>query len=358
VNITEMKAQLNDAIAEGLKAGRVGDDAAVMAAGERAERLFMRVKEAERADALRGIGRQTFHGADLASTLLEAGFDLKRRPNVTVPIAAALGVQFKTGSVDGGVDGTEIVDEFTAPALGLDERYVYTHVRVQQVAADTLGVHSYRQKSRSLASASTMLRSITEMSAKPETNSEAEVVNEPLQQIATMSSGTPNVLLASDSFRSWINTDLVAAYRGALDYHIVSEVGSASIPPVGGTGTNTFEDILYAQEAVRTAGYNPDTVAVSPGDALAVLTSQLSGGDSYIFRQTPPAFVVSASIQDGAGFVFDSNALGILFLTPFTLQTFEESAGSTNSSTVRAESNGLFLVQRSTAAASLSVGSS
>lgn len=46
-------------------------------------------------------------------------------------------------------------------------------------------------------------------------------------------------------------------------------------------------------------------------------------------------------------------ALGVLFLSPFSLQAFEEEAGSTNASTVRAESNGLFLVQRPDAAATI-----
>ena len=53
----------------------------------------------------------------------------------------------------------------------------------------------------------------------------------------------------------------------------------------------------------------------------------------------------------------DASALGILFLSPFTLAAFEEEAGSKNSSTVRAESNGLFLVQRADAAATLGGGS-
>jgi hypothetical protein len=41
-----------------------------------------------------------------------------------------------------------------------------------------------------------------------------------------------------------------------------------------------------------------------------------------------------------------SSAIGILFLSPFSLQSFEEEAGQTNTSTVRAESSGLFLVHR------------
>jgi hypothetical protein len=80
----------------------------------------------------------------------------------------------------------------------------------------------------------------------------------------------------------------------------------------------------------------------------------LSGGDSYVFGQNPPAFVVTPAVSDGMGFVADASALGILFLSPFTLWAFEEEAGQTNTSTVRAESNGLFLVQRPDAAATLS----
>ena len=67
---------------------------------------------------------------------------------------------------------------------------------------------------------------------------------------------------------------------------------------------------------------------------------QLSGGDNYAyaFAQPAPTFVVPPALGNGEGFVADASALGILFLSPFSLQTFEEEAGQTNSSTVRAES--------------------
>jgi hypothetical protein len=162
------------------------------------------------------------------------------------------------------------------------------------------------------------------------------------------------MLLQSDSFRSWVNADLRAAYLAPLDAHIVTEITAASIPAASG-GTNDFEAVLVAEEAVRAAGYDPDLVVVSPADALSIELLQLTGGDSYVFQPTPPALVVSPAVSDGEGFVADSSALGILFLGPFSLQAFEEEAGTTNSSTVRAESNGLSLVQRPDAAASLSL---
>jgi hypothetical protein len=79
----------------------------------------------------------------------------------------------------------------------------------------------------------------------------------------------------------------------------------------------------------------------------------MGSGSTYAFTQTPPTFVVSPAVQDGAGFVCDPGALGIPVPGPFVFATFEENSGTTNTSTVRGESSGLFLVQRPDAAATL-----
>ena len=188
------------------------------------------------------------------------------------------------------------------------------------------------------------------MSDKPETSTVAEVVNPALKQIATVSTGTPNVLLANDNFRSWVNGDLTLAFRRAVDAHIVAQVAAASIPN-GDGGLGPYESILYAQETVRAAGYNPTLIVCSPGDALMISLLQHSSGVSYVFGQELPTMVVTPSIGDDDGFVCDPTALGTLYLSPFTLAAFEEAAGKTNASTVRAEANGLFIVQRPSAAA-------
>lgn len=52
------------------------------------------------------------------------------------------------------------------------------------------------------------------------------------------------MLLQNAGFRGWVNQDLVAAWRAALDYHVVGEITAASIPDGG--GQNVFEAILYA----------------------------------------------------------------------------------------------------------------
>jgi hypothetical protein len=218
-------------------------------------------------------------------------------------------------------------------------------------------VQSYRQKSRSLATPGDMIRAVDAVTAKPETDTTAEVVNEALKQIATVSTGTPNVLLANQGFRSWVNNDLTGAYRAALDTHIIDEINGAGIGSAGSLGDDLFQNILYGQEVVTAAGYSPDVVVLSPGDALAIQLIQLGSGVTYVFAQQRPTIVVSTSVADTEGFVMDSSALGILFLSPFSLAVFEENNGTTNSSTVRAESNGLFLVQRPDAAASIGGGS-
>ena len=155
------------------------------------------------------------------------------------------------------------------------------------VGPDKTATSTYRQKSRSLADPALMVRDVDETSPKPETNTVSEPFAAEMKQIASVSTGTPNVLLASGSFAQWVNVDLTSAWRAAVDGHIIDEI-------------------------------------------------------------------TDATIGDDEGFVFDSSALGTLFLGPFALAVFEEAAGSTNSSTVRAESNGRFVVQRPAAAATLS----
>ena len=122
---------------------------------------------------------------------------------------------------------------------------------------------------------------------REKTDTVAEPFSAELKMIATVSSGTPNILLAHEAFRQWVNVDLLAAYRTALDTHIIDEIDWASIP-AGGRGGNVFEDILFTQEVVRAAGYQPDLVVVSPADALAIQLLVMQGGDSYAFSQQLP----------------------------------------------------------------------
>ena len=292
----------------------------------------------------------------LADQLLNAGWDHKSHPVAMADIHAVLetksgGVESKAGSLDGGSSIQDAVPyRYTAPELGFDTRFIQPSLPTENVPPDATGVSSYVQKSRSLAATNDMIRTIAAVTAKPETNTVAEVVNPALKQIATVSTGTPNVLIANPNFRSWVNNDLTLAFRRAVDAHIVAQVTAASIQN-GDGGIGAYESILYAQEAVRAAGYNPTLIVVSPTDALTIQLLEQASGVTYTFPQQLPTMVVSPSVDDDEGFVCDPSALGTFYVSPFTLAAFEEDAGSTNASTVRAEANGLFIVQRPDAAA-------
>jgi hypothetical protein len=55
--------------------------------------------------------------------------------------------------------------------------------------------------------------------------------------------------------------------------------------------------------------------------------------------------------------VLDPGALGTFDASPMRVQSFEQDAGQTNSSTVRIESNGLYLAQRADAVGEVPVAS-
>jgi hypothetical protein len=56
-------------------------------------------------------------------------------------------------------------------------------------------------------------------------------------------------------------------------------------------------------------------------------------------------------------YVLDTGAAGTLFITDARLESFEENSGQTNTTTVRLEANGVFVVHRVGAIAEAVVGS-
>ena len=199
-----------------------------------AEALQAQLRTAERDDTIRNIGvtgTVVNDGETFASAILAEGWSLKGENRVMVDQEHAL--RLKTGSIDEGSSIEDAVPtRYVAAGLGLDLRHIFPHVATIPVDPDVTSAQTFRQASRSLAAAADMLRSIDETSTKPETSTVAEPVSVPLKQVATISSSTPNVLLAGASFKSWVNQDLLAAWRRALDTHIIDELTAAEPPRV------------------------------------------------------------------------------------------------------------------------------
>jgi hypothetical protein len=372
-SIGELKAQLHETLAQALEAR--GDEQERMDA--KAAQLYRALADAERAEAIGRIGAQNMDlgfevgastDADLYGALKAAGYDRRSHPSVTVDFGSVVGTKAATFS------GSELVPDYGfavpqrvgVPPLGADQRFLHPSLVTSSVGADITAVTSFRQVSRSLADPGPdsgdagMLRGIASTAQKAETSSEAEVATEELLQCATVSSGVPNIMLENQQFRSFISLDLSLAYAAAVDVHCIDQINAAS-PPDGAPGANLIEGVLNAALAVAGAGYSPSVLAASPEDLLALLLTQQPGSQDYVstFASQIDLGVRKVAVAGlDQPMVLDPAALGVLYTSPVRFATFEESAGQTNSSTVRIESNVLYLVQRADAVATVQLSGS
>lgn len=286
-----------------------------------------------------GITRAlTGPGGSLLSQFKSAGFVAGRSAGV-VPFWGR-----KTASFDGDVEDLNPVRRDGVP-LGVDQRYLFPVFPSVPVDSTTTSVKVLRQSSRTLATPADMIRDIDETGTKPETASVKELVDAPLNQVANVESGIPNIILASDGFAGMVQTDLRLAYEQALDALVVNAILNAG-PDDSTQGDDLTEKIVYAAAVMADNGYNGTVVALSPGDYAAL---QLLRGADEQFARTDPLKGFTFRVTNAAGpnpLLLDPSAAGKLYVSAVTLQTFEESAGATNSSLVRLEGNALLHIER------------
>ena len=154
-----------------------------------------------------------------------------------------------------------------------------------------------------------------------------------------------------------MNEDLRLAYSRAVDAHILAQI-AATTPTSGAYNAELIVSILLAAEVVNAAGYSPNTVVLSPAQWLGLKTAVQPGSGDFVAGATD-------SMLDGlrkvsvAGLttplVLDAQAIGVFHTTGARFATFEENDGSTDSSTVRLESNSVFAFQREGAVAAIDV---
>jgi hypothetical protein len=281
------------------------------------------------------------NGGGLYKAIKDAGYDRKSMPLAVVPSAV---LRSKAAIHDGDIEYTDAVDK-PAPGLGIASRYLYPEFRVEPVEEGATSIQTFRQSDRTLASPDDMLRVINDVTPKPETDTSVETVNTELLQVASVSTEIPNVFLESPAFAGFINDDLTAAWRAAVDSMVVDAIELTS--PPAGSGADVLAGIVGSVELVIAAGYNPTTVALKSADYLELLLLADDGG--YVGSKMDRVLarvkvVVAAGLT--SSLVLDPVAAGSLYLSNVRFASFEENAGSTNSSTVRVESHGLFAVQR------------
>ncbi len=257
----------------------------------------------------------------------------------------------------GSVDGVSQVLREAYP-FGYDQRYAWPAFDRVAVDSGVTSVSVLTQSTRTLPAGGTAVRAVDAVSAKPAIGGTVGLVATSMKQIAAVSSGVPNVYLENQGIESIIANDLRLSYADGLDFNTCAALNTA------GTQTLASDPLLNVIRRSVTvlwaAGYNPDTLILTPANSetLDTLTSGGTAGwpGPYVFNagQFGPQSIfgmnVRVSKNIGQPVVVDSKAFGKLYASPVSLATFEEAAGSTNTSLVRFEGNAVFGIERLTAA--------
>jgi len=282
-------------------------------------------------------------GGSFYNAIMKAGWDPVTKSRVSVPAEAAL---FKAVTVSGDIEDY-YARAVPSTALGADRRYIYPALKQVSMSALDTSVEYLNQTARTLATPANMIRDIDAVTAKPETALTVELANAPLKQVAHMISGVPNIVARQRPFANLIEGDLRLGLSEALDGMVDDAITAASVP-MGSAGADIAEKIRYAMAAVEAAGYAPDTVALSPTEAveldLILLQTNNSTGVGPLFGLRPR---VSKALT--LSIVFDSRAFGSLYAGPVEFASFEENDGSTNSRLFRAELNAVAVIDRADA---------
>lgn len=298
-------------------------------------------------DRARGLGAGPGGSSTFYAAIMKAGFHPVTRHKVEVPADAALFKAGKAVTVTGDV-GDYFPRSVGVPGLGNDSRYIYPALMQAQLNRLDTSVQYLRQTARTLAATGDMIRTIDQTTAKPESALTVELASTDLKQVAHKVSGVANIVALQPQFRSLIEGELRLGLSEALDAMTNSAITAAAVP-MASAGADIAEKIAYAKAAVADAGYNPDTVALSPTEAteldLLNLTLNNSTGTGPLFGLKPR---VSKALT--LAIVFDSTAFASLYTSPVEFAAFEENDGSTNSSLFRAELNATCVVHRADAA--------
>lgn len=298
-----------------------------------------------RIDELMGVGSGS-DGSGLLAEFRSAGWEPGKRASVSWD-------RFKAVTFTGGVANLGVLRR-EGEALGYDRRFAFPAFEQVPVSESATSVQVMRQNSRTLATPASMVRAIDATSSKPETDSGRELVTVNLSQVASKESGIPNIYMAQDGFASLVQEDLGLAFAGALDKLVLDAIATAGFQSPG--TDPLLISIRKAMTTIRAAGYEPDTLILTPAADETLDTLRTDGTEKhYVFG--PGNFAteifglnrrISKTIPAPA--VVDASAFGKLYVSPVSLQSFEENDGATNTQLVRIEANGAFGTERAAAA--------
>jgi hypothetical protein len=177
----------------------------------------------------------------------------------------------------------------------------------------------------------------------------------PVKQVAAIQSGIPNVMLEQSGIESVIGTDLRLAVNEGLDNLVLTAIAASGFQA---PGTDRFlVSVRKAVSTIQAAGYNPDTLILTPAASETLDTDQSLGTEKFWTwgaGNFAPASVFGLRIRISktiaAPAVVDSQAVGRMYVSPISLASFEADGGTTNRTNVRMEGHAAFGTERQNAA--------
>jgi len=294
-------------------------------------------------------------GGGFAGAILGAGFDLKSRPSVTVPLAAA--IEHKDVDLSATTPATYRPRQLSDIAsLGYDRRYLWPFLQREDVADET-AISDFRQTGSRTITGS-VERAIAATTEKARLDVALDAVTEQLKTLAVLIDKIPNQVLRSiPGIVDFFNTEASYVVDNALDAHVVAQILAAT-PPYGESGTDIFAQVRNAITAMRANGYNPDLLVLDGADSAALDLLQDNEARFYygLDGRSDTATIFGVRIVErtaDAAFdplLIDSQRIGKLFLGTIRLDADPFSGFSTNQTDIRMELNALMHVRAAKAA--------
>ena len=258
----------------------------------------------------------------------------------------------------GSVDGVSQVLREAAP-FGYDQRYAWPAFPRVSVDSGVTSVSVLTQSARTLISGGTAVRAVDAVSSKPAIGGTVSLVATSMKQIAAVSSGVPNVYLENQGIESIIANDLRLTYADGLDFNTCAAINTAEAQTLA--SDPLLNVIRRSVSVLWSAGYNPDTLILTPANSETIDLLQ-SGGTAgwpggYVFGagQFGPPRIFGDERQDleeHRPARSSSTAPRSGSCTPRRfLSARSRRAPSTNTSLVRFEGNAVFAIERLPAAA-------
>lgn len=304
--------------------------------------------------------RSMKHGSGFAAAILNAGFDLRSKPAVTIDLAEAYGVDMLAS-----VDLSSTTPATYRPlrvadiqSLGRDSRFLWPYLPSLGVGEETSIEDFVQTGSRTITG--TVERALAAVTEKATLDVAIDHVSTQLKTLAVLLDEIPNQVLRSlNGIEQFLSAEARFALDQALDAHVLAAILAAN-PPNAATGANIFEQVRYAIGAMRLLGSNPDLLVLNPTDSAALDLLQ-NANDEYYFggpARSPGADtlwglrVVEHTTTAGTQkpILIDSARMGMLYLGSMRFEADPFTLFSTNRTNLRMEGNALMHVRDANAA--------